>query len=78
MGHHGHLKWDSQNDHTEHKGSMNRKRNAINLSTGLPGPLEGWTDADWGQEKWRQHPLTPPQGRRRSWIKQQLLLANQP
>ena len=44
MEYYCHLKWDSQNNHIEYEGSMNRKWNAINMSTGLPGPVEEWTE----------------------------------
>ena len=56
MEYYCHLKWDSQNNHIEYEGSMNRERNAINMSTGLPGPVEGWTEEGMLQGRGRTRP----------------------
>ena len=62
MEYYCHLKWDSQNNHIEYEGSMNRKQNAINMSTGLPRPVGGWTQEGVPQGCGRTRPwgCSPP------------------
>ena len=62
MEYYCHLKWDSQNNRIEYEGSMNRKGNAINMSTGLPRAVEGWTQEGVPQGCGRTRPwgCSPP------------------